>query len=193
MRGGADQRTEELACRRRYVLDTLSSIQKHFIGLYISRQPQCRLGYSSSLQCDSYQLGEMTRFFSRKGTLRIESAFDPAPEEAEPYNGNLDDIIAKLKECPSYQIDNYHTHCGLRTRLMFILEGQRPPRPSLQVGICLKCWREDKSKESWFENPTGGVWVNAGERFYGKGCGDHRDTKAMYTAVKREWTPVSAA
>lgn len=184
--------TEELACRRDYVLDTLSSIQKHFVNLYISRQPQCRLGYNSSPQCDSYQLGEMIRFFSRKGTLRIESAFDPAPEELEPYNGNLDDIVAKLKQCPSYQIDSNHTHCGLRTRLMSVLEGPRSPRPLFQVGLCLECWKEDKSKESWLENPTAGTWVNTGERFYGRGCRDHRDTKAMYTAVKRDWTPVYA-
>lgn len=181
---------EELACRRDYVLDTLSSIQKHFINLYISKQTQCRLGYSSSPQCDAYQLGEIIRFLCRKGrTLRIESAFDPAPEELEPYNGNLNDIIAKLKECPSYQIDDNHTHCGARTRLMPVLERLRP---SFQVGICSGCWKEDKSKESWLENPAGGTWANAGERFHGRGCRAHRDTKAMYTAVKRDWTPVYA-
>ena len=156
----------------------------------MSRQPQCRLGYSSSPQCDSYQLGEMIRFFSRKGTIRIESAFDPAPEETEPYRGSLDDIIAKLKQCPTYQIDNNHMHCGLRTRLMPILDGFRSPRPRFQTGICLECWKADKSKESWLENPTLGTWVNAGERFSGKGCRDHGNTKAMYTASKRDWTPV---
>ena len=159
----------------------------------MSRQPQCRLGYSSSPQCDSYQLGEMIRFFSRKGTVRIESAFDPAPEEPEPYRGSLDDIVAKLKQCPTYQIDNNHTHCGLRTRLMPILDGARSPRPLFQTGICLECWKEDKTKESWFENPTKGTWVNAGERFSGKGCRDHGDTKAMYTAATRDWTPVCGA
>lgn len=128
----------------------------------------------------------MIRFFSRKGTLRIESAFDPAPEELEPYNGNLDDVIAKLKECPSYQIDGNHTHCGLRTRLMSVLEG--PLRPPFPVGICLQCWKEDKSKESWVENPTGGTWVNKNERVHGRDCRDHRHSKAMFTAVKREWT-----
>ena len=122
----------------------------------------------------------------------MESAFDPAPEELEPYKGNLNDIIAKLKGCPSYQIDSNHAHCGLRTRLMAVLEGPRPPRPSFQAGICLRCWKEDRSKESWLENPSGGTWVNSGERSYGRGCRDDRDTKAMYTAVKRDWTPVHA-
>ena len=192
----ADHSTEELEARRNYVLDTLSSIQKHFIDLYISRQPQCRLGYSSSPQCDSYQLGEMVRFFCRKGTLRFESCFDSARdcEEVEPYTGNLNDVIAKLKECPSYQIDGNHYHCGLRNRLMNILEGNRPLRPS-QAGICLGCWQEDKSGESWLENPTGGTWAHSagesGEWVYGRGCRAHRDIKAMYTAAKRDWTPVT--
>ena len=190
----ADHGTEELEARRNYVLDTLSSIQKYFVDLYISRQPQCRLGYSSSPQCDSYQLGEMVRFFCRKGTLRFESCFDSARDcgEVEPYTGNLNDVIAKLKECPSYQIDGNHYHCGLRNRLMVILEGHRPLRPS-QAGICLDCWQQNKSRESWLENPTGGTWVhNAGESgdmVYGRGCRAHREIKAMYTAVKRDWTP----
>lgn len=124
--------------------------------------------------------------------MRIESAFDPVSEDLEPYNGNLDDIIIKLKECPSYQLDGNHAHCGLRTRLLAVLEGPRPPRPSLQVGICLECWKKDKSKESWLDNPIGGTWSNSGERFYGRGCRYHQDTKAMYTAVKRDWTPVCA-
>ena len=192
----ADHLTEELEARRSYVLDTLSSIQKHFVDLYISRQPQCRLGYSSSPQCDSYQLGEMVRFFCRKGTLRFESCFDSARdcEEVEPYTGNLNDVTAKLKECPSYQIDSNHYHCGLRNRLMKILEGNRPLRPS-QASICLDCWQENKSKESWLENPTGGVWAHnageSGEWVYGRGCQAHREIKAMYTAVKRDWTPVT--
>ena len=134
----------------------------------------------------------MIRFFSRKGILQIESAFDPAPEDLEPYIENLDNIINKFKECPSYQIDGYHTHCGLRTRLVSILEGPRAPRPSSQVGLCLECWKKDKSQESWVDNPTRGTWTNAGFNFYSRSCRDHRDTKAMYTAVKRDWTPESA-
>ena len=119
----------------------------------------------------------------------MESVFDPAPEDHEPYNGNLDDIVTKLMECPSYQIDSNHTHCGLRTRLMSILEGLRSPRPFRQVGLCLECWRRDKSKESWLENPVGGLWTNVGKGFSGRSCEDHNEIKAMYTATKRDWTP----
>lgn len=182
---------EELACRREYVLATLSSIPKYFLSLYISKQPQCRLGYDSSPQCDSYQLGEMIRFFSRKGIIRIESAFDYTPEDIQPLNGNLEDIIAKLKECPSYQIDNHHTHCGLRTQLLRVLEGPWSPRPRSQVGICLECWKDNKGRESWLENPIRGTWSIENGRMYGTSCREHLSTKAMYTAERRDWTPPS--
>ncbi|KAL6720515.1 hypothetical protein ACLMJK_002439 [Lecanora helva] len=90
---------DELYCRREYVLETLASIQKHFINLYSSRQPQCKLGYDSSPRCDSYQLGEIIRFFTRKGLLRIESAFAPTPDEGlDPYVGSVDDVIGRLRE-----------------------------------------------------------------------------------------------
>ncbi|MCJ1304805.1 hypothetical protein MMC08_007618, partial [Hypocenomyce scalaris] len=50
---------EELAYRRACVLDTINSLQNHFLALYTSKQRQCKLGYDSSPQCDSFQLGEM--------------------------------------------------------------------------------------------------------------------------------------
>ena len=178
---------DELLCRREHLLETLSSIQKHFIALYASRQPQCKLGYGSSPHCDSYQLGEIVRFFSRKGLLRIESAFAASSEaESELYVGNVEDIIARLRECTSYQIDGYHQHCGLRTKLMPILDSIWPLN---QVWICLDCWKKDKSRESWLENPHGGRWYWVKKARSGGGCEAHRDAKAMYTASIRKWTP----
>lgn len=183
----AHQRVEEISCRRQYVLETLGSIQKHFIALYISRQPQCKLGYSSSPNCDSYQLGEMVRFFSRKGLLRVESAFAATlDEDPEPYDSSIEDIIAKLRECPGYQIDQNHSHCGLRTRLMPILDSLWPLN---QVWICLECWRADRSEESWLDKPALGRWSWFKKNKVTGGCQAHRDAKAMYTAEKRDWTP----
>ncbi|MCJ1454541.1 hypothetical protein MMC28_004894 [Mycoblastus sanguinarius] len=186
MRGEADRSLEELICRRDYTLETINSIQKHFLSLYMSRQPQCRLGYGSSPQCDSFQLGEMVRFFGRKGTLRIESTFAPTPEDYEPYNGNVNDIISKLKESPSYQIDVYHQHCGLRSRLIPILEAISPLG---QVGICLQCWGGNRGKESWLDNPKQGKW-DFRKTTLARGCQEHQNAKAMYTAEERDWTPL---
>lgn len=179
--------TEEMLCRREYVLETLGSIQKHFIALYASRQPQCKLGYGSSPNCDSYQLGEIIRFFSRKGLLRIESAFAvTTEEELDSYNGSIEDIIMRFRQCTSYQIDSFHQHCGLRTRLIPLLETLSP---RTQVWICLDCWKRDKSNESWLENPLKGDWYWSKKTRSKGGCEAHWDAKAMYTALTRDWTP----
>lgn len=164
-------------------MDTISSVQKHFLNLYI-KKPQCRLGYGSSPQCDSFQLGEMLRFLTRKGTILMESALSPSFEEAESYTGSINDVIARLRECPSYQIDENHSHCGLRTRLLPILD-----RLDLgQVAMCLACWDEDRVNESWVESPGQESWEFR-KRDRATGCQEHRDAKAMFTAGKRDWTP----
>ncbi len=114
----------------------------------------------------------------------MESTFGPAPEELEPYNGNLNDIIARLRECTSYQIDENHTHCGLRTRLIPILN-------SLELGqaaICLQCWGGDRVGESWLETPQQGCWAFS-KQGVARGCEEHRRAKALFTAESRDWTP----
>ena len=127
------------------------------------------------------------RFFSRKGLLRIESAFAPLSEaDSKVYMGNIEDIIAKLRECTSYQIDDHHRHCGQRTRLMPILDSLWPLN---QVWICLDCWKKDKSRESWLENPHAGKWYWVKKTRSNGGCEAHRDAKVMYTASMRKWTP----
>jgi hypothetical protein len=40
---------EELTYRRECILDTVQSLQQHFLALYTSRQRQCKLGYDSSV------------------------------------------------------------------------------------------------------------------------------------------------
>ena len=130
----------------------------------------------------------MIRFFARKGLLRNESTYEATPEEGpEAYVGSVEIIIARLRECTSYQIDDFHRHCGLRSRLIPILDTISPLK---QVWICLDCWKRDKSEESWVENPHEGTWHWAAKkaRYHGD-CRAHRWAKAMYTAAKRDWTP----
>ena len=114
----------------------------------------------------------------------MESALSLSFEEAESYTGSINDVIARLRECPSYQIDENHSHCGLRTRLLPILD-----RLDLgQVAMCLACWDEDRVKESWVESPGQESWEFR-KRDRATGCQEHRDAKAMFTAGKRDWTP----
>ena len=97
--------------RREYILDTLQSIQTHFIKLYTLGERQCKLGYGSSIQCDSFQLGEMMRFFHRVDTFPLRgSIFNP--DGTTQYQGDIERLIDALRQCPEYQIDANHKHCG---------------------------------------------------------------------------------
>ncbi|KAK3392341.1 hypothetical protein B0T20DRAFT_54098 [Sordaria brevicollis] len=75
---------------------------------------QCKLGYESSMSCDSYQLGEMVRFLCTKGLLSLVDfspmSFDRAIEQ---YDGG---------ENPLAKVDNNNPGGGV------VLFG--PPKPS---------------------------------------------------------------
>ncbi|RKF65445.1 putative hydroxyproline-rich glyco protein [Golovinomyces cichoracearum] len=118
----------EIAYRRACVLRTIASVQNQFLDLYSSRELQCKLGYDSSSSCDSFQLGEMIKFLSRKELLFLIS-FQPTLSEdldsckwPDAYIGDINALIGSLRQCPSYQLDQNHKHCGLRTRLLPALD-----------------------------------------------------------------------
>lgn len=182
---------EELEYRRASVLDTINSVQDHFITLYTSKQRQCKLGYDSSPQCDSFQLGEMVRFFNRKGTLRLQGLLT-YHEEPQPCPGKISDVLAALRQCPSYQIDQNHTHCGLRTRLLPILD--QLEKFYIEAGVCLRCWKSDRKAHSWSENPIGGEWRFRITHDFGRPGStcrrDHATAQEMFTAEERQWTPL---
>jgi hypothetical protein len=102
----------ECAYRRTCVLRTIASIQNQFLTLYSSRDRQCKLGYDSSSSCDSFQLGEMIKFLTKKNLLSL-VPFQENPDYIWPeaYNGDVDYLISILRQCPSYQIDHNHAHC----------------------------------------------------------------------------------
>ncbi len=170
------------------MLETIGSISTYFIDLYTGKQPQCKLGYGKSRQCDSFQLGEMIRHFSRKELLRIQSTIGPDHGQAL-CTDHIVQILEKLRQCPSYQIDTNHGHCGLRSRLLPLLDHLWP---RIEMGICLKCWNKDRRKESWLTNPTGGNWhvPNSSKLESSKDmCRRHAKLKAMFTPEDRIWTP----
>jgi hypothetical protein len=103
-----------------------------------SRQFQCRGGFSNSSQCDLFQLGQMIRFFSMRaktiffGSTLIDPDFSATPEDEHTVGENRNDasappsditaIISSLKQYPDYPIDEAHTGCGVRRRIMPALE-----------------------------------------------------------------------
>ena len=183
-----DIQTDELMCRREYLLETISSIQTYFIKLYTFQPNQCKLGYDTSPACNSFQLGEAIRFFVRKGTLSLQNTIYPT-EQPTLWQGDIEELIASLRQCPSYQIDSNHMHCGPRNRLIIALDAIKP---FPNVGVCFQCWLKDAHGESWLESPSGGKWAinlwKPGPVVEPQGCGFHRKAKAMFTAEERDWT-----
>ncbi|KAJ5131325.1 uncharacterized protein N7515_007364 [Penicillium bovifimosum] len=104
-----------------------------------SRRFQCRGGFNNASQCDLFQLGQMIRFFSMRaktiflGSTLIDPDFDLNPEGDHTVGEARNDqpsgpptdiaaIIASMKQFPDYPIDEAHTGCGVRRRIMPALE-----------------------------------------------------------------------
>ncbi|KAI9373112.1 hypothetical protein BJX61DRAFT_403897 [Aspergillus egyptiacus] len=180
---------EELYYRRQCVLNTITDLQAYFLRLYGALDPtapsstaprpnhpqtqtqtqtqyQCRCGLGNSSACDTFHLGQMTRFFALRtktiflGSTLLDPDFDPDMDSAsalEFTNNNLQtrppphitSIIATLKQCPDYQIDSNHTACGIRRRFLPSLdciEGFVGDERGL-LGVSLDHWRNDDRGE----------------------------------------------
>ncbi|EAQ86960.1 hypothetical protein CHGG_08213 [Chaetomium globosum CBS 148.51] len=155
-----DDLEQELHHRRERILTTIASIQTHFLGLYTSRTRQCKLGYDSSASCDSYQLGEMIKFLCSRNLLFLTS-FTPSPflspsissstlpETPDISTTDIGSILATLKQCPAYQIDKNHTHCGLRARALPAVEYVQAMLASGAVAIARPAWVRDREGAAW--------------------------------------------
>jgi hypothetical protein len=159
----------ELAYRRSCVLKTIASIQNQFLTLYSSRERQCKLGYDSSSSCDSFQLGEMVKFLTRKGLLSLVpfqavSPDDPEYLWPEAYAGDIEYLIGLLRQCPGYQIDKNHSHCGLRTKLLPALDLIKSFIDS-GIGVKLKHRDAGPTYDSWKPSVKveKSVWVGNGD------------------------------
>ena len=135
------------------MLRTVASLQTHFIDLYTSRTRQCALGYDSSGACDSFQLGEMIKFLSKKGLLFLIPFQSASPDEPdytwpEAYSGDIENLIGLLRQCPPYQIDQNHHHCGLRGRVLPALDYIKDCLDT-GVGINPMRWKTDRAAQTW--------------------------------------------
>jgi len=178
---------DELAHRRHCVLDTIQSLEHHFLKLYTSRERQCRLGYDNSPQCDSFQLGEMIRFFSRIGTAAVHGTILDDSLPPEPFQGDLHVLIDMLKQAPEYQIDNFHHHCGLRTKLIPLLDIVN--ECLTHVGICQECWMQSRNEHSWMDTKRPLLWKRQLLRLRTPVHQElHANVRAVFTAVERDWS-----
>ncbi|KAJ5089283.1 hypothetical protein N7532_007967 [Penicillium argentinense] len=118
------------------------------IGPTTSYRPpelQCRNGLANGMQCDVFHLGQMLRFFALRtktvflGSTLIDPDFsieESDPDEPLEQNTSgkaavssdepqfaINQVIAGLKQYPDYQVDHNHVGCGIRRRLLPILDG----------------------------------------------------------------------
>ncbi|GAP88603.1 putative hydroxyproline-rich glyco protein [Rosellinia necatrix] len=171
---------QELQYRRNCILNTLASVPRHFLRLYTSsssssssssrsggsgnggggtvagRQQQCKLGYDSSVACDSYQLGEMFKFLTNKGLLRLVD-FSPASVDDALLAADadadapppVDALLAALRQCPGYQIDKNHTNCGLRTRMLPALDFVQALLSAGSIPVSQAAWKGNRAAHAW--------------------------------------------
>ncbi|KAH6610268.1 hypothetical protein Trco_000288 [Trichoderma cornu-damae] len=196
---------EELQYRRQCVLNTIASVQRHFLGLYCSKERQCKLGYDSSAACDSFQLGQMLKFLASKNLLFLVD-FSPSSLEAVPDSAmtNIDELLATLKQCPGYQVDKHHTNCGLRIRIEPIIDYIRAMLSASGTSIAHADWKKRRSEVSWtmlrdsrrpeneHDSPkfvfTRAVANDQRLRYEGAMYTD-RLSKGLFTASSWDWTP----
>jgi hypothetical protein len=197
----------ELQFRRECILNTIASVQRHFMALYASKERQCKLGYDTSAACDVFQLGQMLKFFTSRNLLTPVD-FGPASLDrlTEQPVLDIDEVIATLRQCPSYQIDKNHTNCGLRTRMLPILDYINVMLSSGAVSIGVE-WK-DRAAASWmlvtksasksfgdFDETQGKQFVFtrqlAGDQRlrYAEALYTVRLAKELFTADSWDWTP----
>ncbi|KAK0706658.1 hypothetical protein B0T26DRAFT_743851 [Lasiosphaeria miniovina] len=187
----------ELQYRRQCIVNTIASSLRHFLQLYSSRVRQCKLGYDSSANCDSYQLGEMIKFlFSRDMLSLVDFSSNSFGGERDHATDDLGHIIATLKQCPSYQIDKNHTNCGLRTRIIPILDYIQAMLSSNIVPIARHVWKNDRDSASWLrgsendqEPPAVGTGGGDQRLRYEGALASDRAARALFTADRWDWTP----
>ena len=204
---------DEMIQRREYILETINSLQAHFLRLYTSGDRQCKLGYDTSLQCDSFQLGEMIRFLTKIDTLRMQGKIYDTTEPTY-YQGDIERLLSTLRQTPSYQIDSNHAHCGLRVRLMPLLDLMQDHLSlntgSSDIGICGECWVNHRSDYRWTHAKRPVLWTvprhtstNRAVSTNGQakwqhnvhgGClGRHLIARDLFMAVERNWTDGQAS
>lgn len=199
---------DEMIQRREYILETVNSLQAHFLRLYTSGDRQCKLGYDTSLQCDSFQLGEMIRFFTKIDTLRMQGKIYDSTEPT-CYQGDIERLLATLRQTSSYQVDSNHAHCGLRVRLMPLLDLLQDhlslSTGNSDIGICGECWNDHRSEYAWSLAKRPVLWTaprhisttrapatnGAAKRQQNSpgGClSRHLAVRDIFMAVERNWT-----
>ncbi|PHH87909.1 hypothetical protein CDD83_8251 [Cordyceps sp. RAO-2017] len=194
----------ELQYRRECILNTVASVQRHFLRLYASRDRQCKLGYDSSAACDAFQLGQMLKFLIAKELLFLVD-FGPASLDIVPDTSllDVDELLATLKQCPNYQVDKHHTNCGPQIRIKAIMDYIRSMLSANAVCISHHDWSRRRAEATWVEpedktrlrdedgRPFSFTRAIANDQRLQYEGALHADrmARSLFTATSWDWTP----
>ncbi|KAI9780632.1 MAG: hypothetical protein M1816_002793 [Peltula sp. TS41687] len=183
---------DELQFRRECILETIDSLQRHLISLYTSGQRQCSLGYDNSPQCDSFQLGEAIRFFKRIGTVRLQGLIDDPTNDPSPsQQRSIQELIQTMRQCPSYQIDRNHSHCGIRAKLIPRLQ-KIESALAHDIGLNRDHWRSSRAVHSWSKTMPIARWSmpqHHNDDWWVPGGPNRRGSiMTFFTATTKDWT-----
>lgn len=133
----------------------------------------------------------MIRFFTRMGTLEFQGKLLDTNEPPSAYSGNVYHIIETLRQIPEYQIDLNHKHCGIRTRLVPLLDVIEELLPS--TGICANCWSQSRANYAWMDVKRPLLWAKPRSRGKNQSPCDneHAQVRELFTAEQRNWSGVS--
>lgn len=108
------------------------------------------------------------KFLTRKGLLSLVPFQAASPDDAdyiwpEAYTGDIDYLIGVLRQCPSYQIDKHHGHCGLRSKLLPALDYIKS---SMDSGIGIKLTRSTEKRGPTYDSWLDGQASNTKKPFF---------------------------
>ncbi len=132
----------------------------------------------------------MVRWLTRVGLLRMQGTIYDC-SEPEPFAGSIEDILEKYRQCPSYQINKHHSHCGIRGRLGSIVSLLHRCL-NTQAGVCGNCWVKGRDGVKWSEHGRVEQWEWNPVRLFGTGGFEqHERAIEMFIAEERDWEPYS--
>lgn len=134
----------------------------------------------------------MVKFLTKKNILSLipfqaVSPDDPEFIWPEAYTGDIEQLLLLLRQCPSYQIDKNHGHCGLRNKLLPALDYIKDCMDN-GIGINVNLWKTERPTQSWISNsPTSNSSTRKAFVVGGKAVGDEKQEKLFdFKSLTRE-------
>ena len=146
----------------------------------------------------------MVKFFRRIERLHLNGTTYKYPAPS-PHSDDVERLLDAMRQCPSYQINSFHSHCGLRARLLPLLDLLQRylslDAGNTEVGICLDCWNNHRYEYAWLNVKRPLQWspsnrlvhptspYELAERNRNACLARHLATSEIFLAKEKIWEP----